>query len=93
MTRELQALVRLREDHVKAKVAASNQLGALLDAHWPGAKAIFSRLASEVALAFLEAYPTPQAAVRLARHGWRPSAAGTPTAVAAARPSCSPGCA
>jgi transposase len=64
-TRELQALVRLREDHVKAKVAASNQLGALLDAHWPGAKAIFSRLASEVALAFLEAYPTPQAAVRL----------------------------
>jgi transposase len=65
ITRELQALVRLREDHVKAKVAASNQLGALLDAHWPGAKAIFSRLASEVALAFLEAYPTPQAAVRL----------------------------
>jgi transposase len=57
--------VRLREDHVKAKVAASNQLGALLDAHWPGAKAIFSRLASEVALAFLEAYPTPQAATRL----------------------------
>ena len=64
-TRELQALVRLREDHVKAKVAASNQLGALLEAHWPGAKAIFSRLASEVALAFLEAYPTPQAAARL----------------------------
>jgi transposase len=64
-TRELQALVRLREDHVKAKVAASNQLGALLDAHWPGAKAIFSRLASEVALAFLEAYPNPQAAARL----------------------------
>jgi transposase len=64
-TRELQALVRLREDHVKAKVAASNQLGALLDAHWPGAKAVFSRLASEIALAFLEAYPTPQAAARL----------------------------
>jgi transposase len=65
ITRELQALVRLREDHVKAKVAASNQLGALLDAHWLGAKAVFSRLASEVALAFLEAYPTPQAAARL----------------------------
>ena len=58
-TRELQALVRLREDHVKAKVAASNQLGALLDAHWPGAKAVFSRLASEIALALLEAYPSP----------------------------------
>jgi transposase len=64
-TRELQALVRLREDHVKAKTAASNQLGALLDAHWPGAKQVFSRLASEIALAFLEAYPTPQAAARL----------------------------
>jgi transposase len=64
-TRELQALVRLREDHVKATTAASNQLGALLDAHWPGANQIFSRLGSEIALAFLEAYPTPQAAARL----------------------------
>jgi transposase len=64
-TRELQALVRLREDHVKAKVAASNQLGALLDDHWPGAKQVFSRLGSAIALAFLEAYPTPQAAARL----------------------------
>jgi Transposase len=64
-THELQALVRLGEDHVKAKTAASNQLGALLDAHWPGAKQVFSRLGSEIALAFLEAYPTPQAATRL----------------------------
>jgi transposase len=64
-TRELQALVRLRDDHVKAKVAASNQLDALLDAHWPGARAIFSRLASQIALAFLDGYPTPQAAARL----------------------------
>jgi hypothetical protein len=40
-------------------------LGALLDAHWPGAKQIFSRLGSEIALAFLEVYPTPQAAARL----------------------------
>jgi Peptidase family M1 domain len=57
--------VRLREDHVKAKTAASNQLGALLDDHWPGAKQIFSRLACEIALAFLETYPTPQATARL----------------------------
>jgi transposase len=49
-TRELQALSRLRDDHVEAKTAASNQLGAVLDAHWPGAKAIFSRLASDIAL-------------------------------------------
>ena len=62
---ELQALVRLREDHVRARTAASNQLGALLEAHWPGPKAVFYRLASPIALAFLADYPTPQAAARL----------------------------
>lgn len=64
-TRELQALVRLRDDHVKARVAATNQLAALLGQHWPGAAAIFGRLDSEIALVFLERYPTPQSAVRL----------------------------
>jgi transposase len=64
-TRHLQALSRLRDDHLEAKTAATNQLGALLDAHWPGAKAIFARLDSPIALAFLERYPTPQAAERL----------------------------
>src|SRR6266581_775321 len=49
-TRELQALCRMRDDHVAARTAATNQLGALLEAHWPGAKAIFSRLGSEIAL-------------------------------------------
>ena len=63
--RELQALVRLREDHVRARTAASNQLGALLDASWPGPKAMFCKLASDIALAFLTDYPTPQAAARL----------------------------
>jgi transposase len=63
--RELQALVRLREDHVRARTAASNQLGALLDAHWPGPKAMFCKLASDIALAFLADYPTPQSAARL----------------------------
>jgi transposase len=65
VTRELQALVRLRDDHVAAKTAASNQLGALLDAHWPGAKQLFFRLASKVTLAFLAEFPTPQAAAGL----------------------------
>ena len=62
---ELQALVRLREDHVRARTAASMKLGALLEAHWPGPKAVFFRLASPIALAFLTDYPTPQAAARL----------------------------
>jgi transposase len=64
-TRELQALVRLRDDHVKARVAATNQLAALLGQHWPGAGAIFGRLDSEIALAFLERYPTPHSTARL----------------------------
>src|SRR4030095_15996685 len=38
-TRELQALIRLRADHQAAKTAASNQLWALLGAHYPAARA------------------------------------------------------
>src|SRR4051794_2569681 len=65
-TRELRALVRQRADHVAARVAATNQLSALLAAHWPGAGGIFGRLDSEIALCFLDDYPTPDAAARLA---------------------------
>ena len=64
-TRELQALVRLRDDHVAARVAATNQLAALLAQHWPGAAAIFARLDSEISLSFVDRYPTPQSAARL----------------------------
>jgi transposase len=64
-TRELQGLVRLRDDHVAARVAATNQLAALLAQHWPGAAAIFGRLDSEIALDFLERYPTPHSSARL----------------------------
>jgi hypothetical protein len=64
-TRRLQALVRARADPVGAKVAAANQLAALLDAHWPGAKAVFARLDSDIALDFPERYPTPEDAARL----------------------------
>lgn len=64
-TAELQALVRTRDDHVNAKVAAINQLSALLNRGWPGAKALFARLDSDIALAFLTDYPTPQTARRL----------------------------
>jgi hypothetical protein len=63
--RELQAPSRLRDDHIAAKFAATNQLAALLDQHWPGGKAIFARLDSQIALDFLERYPTPESASRL----------------------------
>jgi transposase len=64
-TRRLQALTRTRDELVAAKVAATNQLDAVLDAHWPGAAAIFGRLDSPIALAFLDRYPTPQHARHL----------------------------
>jgi signal transduction histidine kinase len=64
-TRHLQALSRMRDDHVAAKVAATNQLAALLALHWPGAGDAFGRLDSAIALDFLDRYPTPLSAARL----------------------------
>jgi transposase len=63
--RELQALVRMREDQVRARTAAINQLTATLDTHWPGPRDLFRSLASPIALAFLTNYPTPHAAAHL----------------------------
>jgi transposase len=54
----LRTVVRTRDDLVTMRVAATNQLAALLDAHWPGAKAIFADVESPIALAFLTRYPT-----------------------------------
>jgi transposase len=64
-TARLQALVRRRDDHVEARIAATNQLAALLREHWPGAARLFARLDSDIALDFLERYPTPERAERL----------------------------
>ena len=47
------------------RIAAVNQLAALLDQHWPGGKTIFAQLHSPIALDFLHRYPTPQAAATL----------------------------
>jgi transposase len=64
-TKALPTVVRTREDLVEMRVAASNQLVALLDAHWPGAQAVFADVESPIALEFLTRYPTPAAAARL----------------------------
>lgn len=78
-TRGLRAAVRARDALVDQRVAANNQLEACLEAFWPGANAIFADICSDIALAFLERYPTPAAADRLtekqlaaflARHGY-----------------------
>ena len=78
-TKALRTVVRTRGDLVEMRVAATNQLSALLDAHWPGAKAIFADVESPVSLEFLTRYPTPAAAAHLgekrmtafcAKHGY-----------------------
>ena len=64
-TNALRTVVRTRDDLVEMRVAATNQLSALLEAHWPGAKAIFADVESPVSLEFLTRYPTPAAARNL----------------------------
>ncbi|MFF1649651.1 transposase [Streptomyces sp. NPDC058240] len=64
-TLELQALTRQRTDHVEAKIASVNQFDAQLDQLWPGGKAVFADRDSDIALHFLDSYPTPQAAAKL----------------------------
>jgi transposase len=78
-TKALRALTRAREDLVGARDALANQLRAQLEAFWPGAVRIFADVDSQIALCFLERYPTPadarglgekRLAAFLARHGY-----------------------
>ena len=64
-TKALRTVVRTRDDIVEMRVAATNQLSALLDDFWPGAKAIFADVESPISLAFLRRYPTAAAAAHL----------------------------
>ncbi len=64
-TADLRALSRERDDLVAARVGAVNQLAALLAHQWPGAANVFARLDSDIALCFLEDYPTPVSAEHL----------------------------
>lgn len=63
--RALRALARGREDLVATRVQLANQLRSLLESFWPGATAVFAEVDSPIALAFIERYPTPEAAARL----------------------------
>lgn len=78
-TKALRTVARTRDDLVDMRVAATNQLSALLDAHWPGAKAVFADVESPIALEFLTRYPTARHAQHLgvkritafcAKHGY-----------------------
>ncbi|TPI18236.1 IS110 family transposase, partial [Mesorhizobium sp. B3-2-1] len=61
----LRALVRGRDDLVATRLVLANQLRALLESFWPGAAGLFADIASPIALAFLQRYPTPESASRL----------------------------
>jgi transposase len=64
-TKALRTVVRTRDDIVGMRVSATNQLSALLEDYWPGAKAIFADVESPISLAFLRQYPTAVSAARL----------------------------
>jgi transposase len=64
-TTALRTVSRARSELVEARVTATNQLSALLDAHWPGAKQVFADVESPISLAFLTRYPTPGHAAAL----------------------------
>ena len=64
-TRGLRAVSRARDALVDQRVTANNQLEACLEAFWPGANEIFADICSDIALKFLERYPTPTSAARL----------------------------
>lgn len=63
--RALRALVRGRDDLVATRIQLANQLRALLESYWAGAAEVFADVDSPIALAFIQRYPTPEAASRL----------------------------
>lgn len=63
--RALRALARSRDDLVRTRVALGNQLRSTLEAFWPGAACVFADIASPIALAFLEHYPSPASTAQL----------------------------
>lgn len=64
-TRALRTVTRAGSDLVDMRVATTNQLSALLDTHWPGAKAIFADIESPITLEFLTRYPTARHSAHL----------------------------
>lgn len=64
-TQVLRSLSRTRKQLVEARVGLVNQLRAELERCFPGAIGLFSRMDSDVTIAFLRRYPTQHAAARL----------------------------
>ena len=58
-TKALRAMTRARESLVRTRVGLANQLRDQLACFWPGASKVFFSVDSQIALAFLQRYPTP----------------------------------
>ena len=70
-TRALRTVVRTRGHLVEIHVAATSRLGALLEAQWPGAKAVLAGVESPMSLGFLTRYPSPASAATWVRSRWQ----------------------
>ena len=68
---ELKMLTRDYQRLVRQKSRLLNQIGITLKEYYPLALEVFESLDSQIALDFLKAYPTPQAASQLTRRGWK----------------------
>lgn len=65
LTRQVGARVSLINHLTHSIVAQSNRLRAVLLRYYPAALSVFSSLTTQIALQFLQKYPTPQAATEL----------------------------
>ena len=64
LIQELKTLTRDQESLIASQTRLVNQLTACLKSHYPVALPLFSKLQRPATLAFLQAYPTPQAAAQ-----------------------------
>lgn len=64
LLQELKALTRDVEGLIVQQVSVVNQLTACLKQYYPAALSCFDKLTHQVALSFLERYPTPEAAAQ-----------------------------
>lgn len=65
LARKLRLLTRDRQALVKLKTQLVNQLTQCLKTYYPRALELFTTVNSQISLAFLQAYPTPQKATAL----------------------------
>lgn len=68
-----QELKLLTEDHarlVRQQTRLVNQLTATLKAYYPLPLALWPDLTTQIARAFMQTYPTPEAAARLSKRAW-----------------------